>query len=124
NYMVMESVYGDRNHEHKSEREEKFTHIVKETIGRNGTLVIPAFSLERTQMMLYLLNNLMEDGRVPEVPVYLDSPLAIKITDIYGRVSKHFNDEVKKEILGGDDIFDFPTLKRTMKREESQKIVH
>jgi len=123
-YLVMESVYGDRNHENKDEREEKFAQIVKETIARNGTLVIPAFSLERTQMILYLLNNLMEDGHVPEVPVYLDSPLAIKITEVYGRVSKHFNDEVKKEILGGDDIFDFPTLKRTMKREESEKIAH
>lgn len=123
-YMVMESVYGDRNHEERDEREEKFNSIVKQTVTRGGTLVIPAFSLERTQMILYLLNNLIEDKHIREVPVYLDSPLAIKLTAIYEKVSKHFNNEIKKEILAGDDIFDFPGLKTTMKREESEKIAN
>lgn len=121
-YLVMESVYGNRNHENKEERENLFRDIIKETVERGGTVVIPAFSLERTQMMLYMLNNLIEDNVIPKVPVFLDSPLAIKVTDIYSKVQKHFKDEVKQEIKGGDDIFDFPGLRATMRREESATI--
>jgi metallo-beta-lactamase family protein len=74
-YLIMDSVYGDRNHESKQERDEKFKRIVKESISRGGTLIIPAFSIERTQVILYELNNLVEDGFVRSVPVFLDSPL-------------------------------------------------
>lgn len=123
-YMVMESVYGDRNHETKDEREDLFKEIISRTLGRGGTVIIPAFSLERTQMMLYLLNNLIEDKHIPSVPVFLDSPLAIRVTEIYERVSKHFKDDIKMEIKNGDDIFDFPGLKKTMRREESSVIKH
>ena len=64
-YIVMESVYGDRNHEPKELRLKEFERIIKETLGRGGTLVIPAFSLDRTQVLLYELNNLVEQGRIP-----------------------------------------------------------
>lgn len=121
-YVVMESVYGDRNHEEKDTREDKFKNVIIETISKGGTVIIPAFSLERTQMMLYLLNSLIEKGDISDVPVFLDSPLAIKVTDIYTRISKHFKEDVKKEIFEGDDIFDFPGLRKTLRREESASI--
>src|SRR3989344_4261191 len=79
-YMITESVYGDRNHEPKDMRPEQFQKIINETINRGGTLVIPAFSIDRTQVLLYELNNLVEQKKIPSVPVFVDSPMAIKAT--------------------------------------------
>lgn len=121
-YVLMESVYGDRNHESKKERDKDFERILKETIGRGGTVIIPTFSLERTQVILYAINNLVEGGHIPSVPVFLDSPLAIRITEVYQRARKNFKEDVQKEIDSGDDIFNFPKLKFTMHTRQSRKI--
>ncbi len=110
-YLIMESVYGDRNHESKTERREKFKTIINKTIKRGGTVVIPAFAVERTQVILYELNNMVEDGEIESVPVYLDSPLASKVTQIYKNSTHLFNESIQKEIRTGDNIFDFPKLK-------------
>ncbi len=123
-YLVMESVYGDRNHEPKDERDRRFAEVVRETIARGGVVVIPAFSLERTQNILYSLNNLVESGQIPSVPVFLDSPLAIKVTEIYKREVGDFKKEVQEEIRGGDDIFNFPKLSFTLTNHESNAISH
>lgn len=121
-YLLMESVYGDRAHEHRAERDEKFQRIVSEAIARGGALLIPAFSLERTQGLLAMLDNLFESGAVPEVPVFLDSPLAIKITAIYEKVSKLYNASARAELAEGDDLFDFPKLKHTPRSLDSEEI--
>ena len=121
-YLVMESVYGDRNHDPKDLRDKKLRDTIQETLHRGGTVLIPAFSLERTQVILYEINNLVEEGKIDSVPVFLDSPLAIKVTDIYQRHKHHFNDAVKAEIKGGDDIFDFPRLKIIKDVRESGEI--
>jgi metallo-beta-lactamase family protein len=122
-YLVVDSVYGDRNHEDKDIRDEKFRRIVMETIEKKGALVIPAFSVERTQVVLYELNNLVEEKKIPSVPVFLDSPLGNKVTDIYKNYTTDFNSDVKKEISGGDNIFNFPKLTIVHGREESDDIV-
>jgi metallo-beta-lactamase family protein len=121
-YLIIDSVYGDRNHESKKERDEKFRQVVSETIQKGGALVIPAFSLERTQVILYELNNMIEDGKVPSVPVFLDSPLGLKVTDIYKHFTKDFNIGVKGEINAGDDIFNFHKLHITHSSRDSQGI--
>jgi len=121
-YLVMESVYGDRNHEPKDVRDETLKDTLIRTIKRGGTVLIPAFSLERTQVMLYQINNLVEDGHIPSVPVYLDSPLAIKVTHIYKKYKKQFNELVRQEIQGGDDIFDFPKLSIIKDNDDSKQI--
>jgi len=121
-YVLMESVYGDRNHETHEERDTHFAEILKETIARGGTAVVPAFSLERTQNILYSLNNLIEEGKLASVPVFVDSPLAIKVTEIYRAEQKNFNADIKKEIAGGDDIFNFPKLQFTVTTHESDAI--
>ncbi|HEY9480717.1 MAG TPA: MBL fold metallo-hydrolase [Candidatus Paceibacterota bacterium] len=121
-YMVMESVYGDRNHEPKAERDAKLERILKEAISRGGTVVIPAFSLERTQVILYEINGLVEGKRMPQVPVFLDSPLAIKVTDVYRKHTAQFNDARQKQIGSGDDIFDFPGLRIIRDPKESATI--
>ena len=121
-YICMESVYGDRNHESKALRDKKLEDALRKVIERGGTALIPAFSLERTQIILYAINNLIEDGIIPSVPVYLDSPLAIKITEVYKKYKHRFNKSVKEEIAGGDDIFDFPKLKMVSNSRQSEMI--
>jgi metallo-beta-lactamase family protein len=121
-YLVMESVYGDRNHESKDERREKLKQYLLEGIKKDGTIVIPAFSIERTQVLLYEINKMVESGEIPETPVFLDSPLAEKVTDIYKKYEKDFKKSVQAEIKSGDDIFDFLGLKIIKTAEESQEI--
>jgi len=121
-YMITESVYGDRNHEHRSERKSKIKEVINKVVKRGGTLMVPVFSLEKTQVFLKELNDLIEDGEVQSVPVYFDSPLGIKVTDVYARSTKYFNEDVQQEIKAGDDIFDFPKLKVTMRQQESRSI--
>lgn len=125
-YLVLDSVYGDRNHENQADSDKKLIAVIRDTIKKQGVLVIPSFSLERTQIILYKINNMMEDGVLPQIPVYLDSPLAIKITDIYQRQSSErlFNEATKKDIAGGDHIFNFPKLKNVIRSEDSRGIVN
>ena len=122
NYLIMESVYGDRNHEDKSARRGKLKEVLKTIIDRKGTLLIPVFSLEKTQVLLHEMNDFIESGELPSVPVFFDSPLGIKLTDIYAKSFKNFNKKVQERILRGDDIFDFPKLTRTFTRAESEQI--
>ncbi len=121
-YMVMESVYGDRNHEDREGRTNKFKRIIDDTMARGGTLVIPAFSIDRTQVLLYELNNMVERGIIASVPVFVDSPLATKATEVYRANSALFNDAVREQISKGDDIFRFAHLEYTMSKNESQDI--
>lgn len=121
-YVVMESVYGDRNHEPKDERRKKLESIILDTISKKGTLIIPAFSLERTQVILYEINKLVETKVIPTIPVYVDSPLATSVTDVYKASTHLFNERAQGEIRGGDDIFNFPRLSFTVSQRESREI--
>jgi len=118
-YLVMESVYGDRNHENKAERKEKLAEILNKIIDRKGTLIIPVFSLEKTQVLLHEMNDLIEGGIVKSVPVFFDSPLGIKLTEVYAKQFKNFNEQVQERILRGDEIFDFPKLIKTEDHRDS-----
>ena len=120
--LVMESVYGDRNHEDKEVRRQIVRQAILETVKKSGTLMIPVFSIERTQEMLFELNHLVENKEIPLVPVFLDSPLAIKVTDIYKRYQDYFNNKTLDIIAGGDDIFHFPMLRFTESVEMSKAI--
>jgi len=121
-YLIMESVYGDRNHESKEERQAKLEDVIEDTVKKRGVLMIPSFSLEKTQVILYEINDLIEEGRIESVPVYIDSPLAIKITEIYKRYPSDFNPKIQSLIKKGDDIFNFPKLHMTETSEESKAI--
>ena len=122
NYIVMESVYGDRNHEEREGRINKFKKIIDETVARGGTLVIPAFAIDRTQTLLLELNNMVEQGKIASIPIFVDSPLAIKATDIYAASTNLFNYSVQAQIARGDDIFQFAHLKYTMSAQDSREI--
>jgi metallo-beta-lactamase family protein len=121
-YMVMESVYGDREHEEVDNRKQTLKHIISKVVKRNGVILMPVFSLEKTQMLLTELNDLVEQKLIPEVPIFVDSPLAIRLTDIYIQNTKFFNETIQKQIEAGDDVFSFPKLKFTYRRAESEAI--
>lgn len=122
-YLVMESVYGDRNHESKEERKEKLKDFIRKTLEKKATLIIPAFSLERTQAILHEMNDIFERDSAASVPVFIDSPLASKVTEVYKKYAMDdFNETVKTEIKAGDDVFNFPRLKFTPRAEDSAVI--
>lgn len=122
NYIVIESAYGDRAHEAREERKNRLISVITETIKRGGTLMVPSFAVERTQELLFTLNELFNAGHIPKVPVFVDSPLAIKMTEVYRRHPEYFNKETSYLINSGDDVFNFPDLRMTVTTEESKKI--
>lgn len=121
-YLVMESVYGDRVHEEVEERTSLLKQYIESTRAKGGTLIIPAFSLERTQGMLYEINNLVESGEIEPIDTFLDSPLAIAVTGIYRQYSEYLRPEVRQQVRGGDDIFMFPKFAMTHSSADSDAI--
>lgn len=122
-YLVMESVYGDRLHENRDERKKRLEQVIEDNYKRKGTLVIPTFSLERTQELLYEINDLVENKRIPQMPIFLDSPLGIRLTSIYRKSTDYLNEKAKSLISSGDDIFSFPGLRVTLETEDSKHIL-
>lgn len=121
--LVMESTYGDRLHEHKDERNSLLKTELQTAIKRGGTILIPAFSLERTQLMLYELSKFFDSGDLPKIPVFLDSPLAIKITAVYEKWGPtYFKPAVEDEIKREGSVFEFPFLKKTPSRQDAGEI--
>jgi metallo-beta-lactamase family protein len=123
-YLVMESVYGDRNHEGRDMRDDKFCDIINKTMARGGTLVIPVFAIDRTQVILYELNNMVEQKKIPSVPIFVDSPMATEATRVYAGSTQLFNEKVLAQITGGDDVLSFPRLKFTVSPDQSRGIDH
>lgn len=121
-YLVMESVYGDKKHDRILERRNRLEDALEDGILRGGAIVIPTFSLERTQVLLSEMNDLVEEERIPAVPVFLDSPLAIKLTAVYRKYFSYLNGTAHARGKSGDDIFKFPKLKPTMDSEDSKAI--
>ena len=121
-YLIMESVYGDRNHESRSERREFLEATIEDNYKRKGTLIIPTFSLERSQELLFEINNLVENNRIPVMPIFLDSPLAIRLTEIFKQYKDYFNETAKLALSKDKHIFDFPGLHSTLHSEESRQI--
>ena len=123
-YLVMESVYGDRNHEDVKERREMLAEAINSSVAKGGVLLIPAFSLEKTQVLLHELNDLLLERKIHKTPIYLDSPLGIKVTEIYKRMTENFNDDAKRQIAKGDDIFNFPQLHIVQDGDASLELDH
>ncbi|MBI1755183.1 MBL fold metallo-hydrolase [Candidatus Azambacteria bacterium] len=121
-FAVIESTYGNKLHEVTRARKDTLEDIIEETIAKGGTLMIPSFAAERTQELLYELNELVEHGRIPRVPVFIDSPLAIKITQLYKKHVSFYDSEAATLVKSGDEIFNFPGLKFTPTVEDSKAI--
>ncbi len=120
-FLLMESVYGDRNHE-QEDRREHLCRVINDTAAQHGTVMIPSFSLERTQEILFDIDQLVRNHRIPSLPIFLDSPLAIAITEVYLKYPDYLNKEARGLSVKGDPLFDFPGLTVTNTRDESKSI--
>ena len=121
-YLVMESTYGSIIHEDPQNRVYLLQEIIIQTIKNRGVLMIPSFSLERTQELLYELDSLVENKLIPPVPIFLDSPMASAATDIYKNYPQYFDEAAQYLIGRGDDFFKFAGLKITNSVDESKAI--
>ncbi len=122
-YLVMESVYGDRVRHEDGNSCQELENIIENTVRRGGTLLIPAFSTERTQDLLFDIRTLMLKKQIPSMPVYLDSPLAQKITTAYLSYPSYFAPNIEKRIEKGENIFTFPELRWIEDMEQSRALM-
>lgn len=125
-YVVMESTYGDRNHGPAPDYVQELADIIKETFDRGGNVVIPSFAVGRTQELLYFLRNIVNNNRIPgysEIPVYVDSPLAVEATNVFNKnVKGYFDEEAMSLINQGINPITFPGLKISVTSDESKAI--
>ncbi len=122
-HCLIESTYGDRVHEDLPERKEIIEDLIEETAARKGVLMIPAFAMERTQELLFEIDELVRNGKIPNIPVYLDSPLAIRLSEVYETHRDYFSKEAQELMRGRHgNMFGFPGLHMTLSTEESKKI--
>jgi metallo-beta-lactamase family protein len=121
-FVVIESTYGNRLHEERGLKEVRLAAVMRETFKARGNLIIPAFAVGRTQEMLYHMNGLIEEGKVPSAPVFVDSPLAASATEVFRRHPECYDSEARRQIDNGDDPFWFPRLRLTRSSEESKAL--
>jgi metallo-beta-lactamase family protein len=104
-YLVLESTYGDRLHS-ADEKAESLGKVVLETLRKGGILLIPAFAVERTQEIIYILNVLKISKDIPDVPIYIDSPMAVSVSKIFSKYRDIFDEEARNMLKSGTDILD------------------
>jgi len=120
--LIMESTYGDRNHDPIERMEDELHEVITRTIGRGGKVIVPSFALERAQEVIYALKHLRAQGRLPDVPVYVDSPLTVKLTDVFRIHPDSFDEDARKILMEGDSPFDFEGLRYVSSVEDSKAI--
>lgn len=132
-YLIMESTYGNRLHVRNEEKAQLFLDIVSSTLNNGGTVVIPSFAVGRTQEILYEIDKLKDEygqdeefyqkyQTLMQVPVYVDSPLAISATEVFQKNMDLFEDEIREKIKSGDNPLEFPGLRFTKTAEESKEL--
>jgi metallo-beta-lactamase family protein len=119
--LVMESTYGNREHPHTDPRPE-LARLIRETVQRGGSVVVPAFAVERTQKFVFLLKELMESGQIPRVPVFCDSPMAIKAVDIFLKHSEEYAPQAADLIKKYGSPLQWPGFTFAQTAEDSKKI--
>jgi metallo-beta-lactamase family protein len=121
-YLFIESTYGNRLHRTFEESKAELLEAIRHAVSHNEKVIIPAFALERTQEILYLLGEFSRAGKLPDIPVYLDSPLAIKATKIFRKNKRYYDDAARVIVEQGFDPFAMPNLRLAPTVEESIKI--
>jgi len=118
-YVFVESTYGNRIHKSAQESREELLGAINHACANGEKTIIPAFAVERTQEILYLLGEFRREGSLPDIPVYIDSPLAIKATDIFRKNMEHYDEETMAMVNGGHNPFSLPGLRYSEKTAES-----
>lgn len=119
NTLIIESVYGDRVHKYKETRSLLLERAIEDTVSRGGVLMMPIFATERTQEILFEINEMLEYKRIPPIPVFVDSPLAIKATEVFKKYPEYYNEAARNRFEKESRLFDFKNLKFTSTKEES-----
>jgi metallo-beta-lactamase family protein len=120
--LISESTYGDRLHDPIEKMDEDLAAVVKRTAERGGRLVVPTFALERAQEVIYALRRLLVKKAIPELPVYVDSPLTVRITDVFKLHPEHFDEDLRNFMREHGDPFSFPKLRYVSDVEASKEI--
>ena len=121
-YLIIETTYGNRVHAPIEEAKDKLRDAVNNTIERKGKVIIPAFTLERTQEVIYFLGLLLKEKAIPSIPIYVDSPLAIAITDVFKYHASYLNAQTRRDIENGNDPFEFLNLRYIRDQQESKAL--
>ncbi|MDY7035959.1 MAG: MBL fold metallo-hydrolase [Thermodesulfobacteriota bacterium] len=118
-YLFLESTYGNRLHRPFEASKEELLEAIKYAVSNDEKILIPAFAIERTQEILYILGEFYRNGTLPDIPIYLDSPLAIKATEIFRKNKQYYDEEAMAIVDKGFDPFDMPNLQFTPTTKES-----
>jgi len=121
-YVIMESTYGDRDHDRSEDTLARLARIVQETVERGGNLVVPTFAIDRAQQLLYLFSDLAHAGDIPRITIFMDSPMAIHATTIYKRYPHLLDDATRGLLETGRHPFQFPGLHFVRSSDESRSI--
>lgn len=122
--VVVESTYGNRVHEPAQQRDAFLREAILHTIQTKGVLLIPAFAIERTQELLYELNQLRSHNNIPRIPIFLDSPMAIAATEVFRNHTDLFDHEALRDMASMGDLFNFPGVVLTQTAQESKNILN
>jgi len=120
--VITESTYGNRVHPSSGDVKAELQRVICDAAARGGRVIIPAFSLGRTQLIVYLLNELRNEHSLCRIPVYVDSPLATRLTEIYRDHQEEMDDDVRETLKFDDDVFDFDGLTYIRSRDESMAL--
>lgn len=121
-YVVLESTYGDRNHREEGDIPEQLARHINAAAERGGNVVIPTFAIERAQELLFHLAALIYDKRIPRVPVFLDSPMAINVTELFERYPDFLDEHTRTLLRSGEHPLDFPGLYLSRGHDQSKSI--
>lgn len=118
-YLVMESTYGNRVHADVHSMHDSLEKVVKDTIAKKGKVIVPSFALGRTQELVFALNQLKRAGRLPDIPVFIDSPLSMNVTEVFKLHPECFDEEASHFLDDHGNLFDFDGVTYTQSREDS-----
>ena len=121
-YLIMESTYGDRLHAPIGHAEDRLADVVNRTANRGGKIIVPCFAVGRTQQVVLMLHQLMEANRIPSIPMFVDSPLAINVTEVYRKHTESYDEEARKFLTQDEDPFGFSRLKYIREASDSKKL--
>ncbi len=121
-YVLVESTYGDRIHDKNEDISRTLAEAINTAKRSGGKIIVPSFALERSQEVLYHLNDLLTKGRIPDVKVFVDSPMAVNVTDVFKKHTDLFDDEMIERLSKGNSPFHFPNLKMVRTVNESKAI--
>jgi metallo-beta-lactamase family protein len=121
-YLIIESTYGNKTHESFDERRVKLERAMEDIAAKGGTLMIPAFATERTQEIIFYLNDMLAHKRIPQIPVFVDSPLAIRATRVFEKYPDQYKEEIRELYREHPNLFKAKNLKFTETVEESKSI--